>query len=167
VQKLAALFALAALAAPSGAAAVDRDHWINATSIARIELGNPRDAFRILFGATEAAQLRSGLVRVRAAPRHIEGFYRRASDRAIAVLTWDSRDRTLDGIGPCSSVGAFRRAYDDAPAVRIDGRVAGYRLGRLLFMLDRSGRRIANVMLALPSVSPRLALREPVCVLPP
>jgi hypothetical protein len=149
------------------AVTIDPAHWINATSIARVELGHSRAKYRALFGRPQAAGVVVGLVRVRFPNRHVEGFFRPRTDRTVAMLTWDHRDVTLDRIGPCTSFRAFRRAYGDAPPVRIGGRVVAYRLGRLVFTLDRRRLRIANVMLALPGIPATLALREPTCRLPP
>lgn len=68
-------------------------------------------------------------------------FAPRTENRAIALVTWNRRHRTDRGIGPCSRQAALLARYGrSAVAVRRGGRLVAYRVGRLWFTLERSGR---------------------------
>lgn len=92
---------------------------------------------------------------------HIEVYFKKGHRGAVAIVTWDRRDRTLDKIGPCSTVTAFKQAYPNAGKFKQNGKVIAYRLGRLIFTAETS--RIGDVMLATPAVSPYVALNAPEC----
>lgn len=66
---------------------------------------------------------------------------------AQAIITWSSRLRTAEGVGPCSTVAALRKTYGDRlkpfrVAALLPGRkLAGlYSLGSLFFTVTPAGR---------------------------
>lgn len=132
-----------ALAAP--AAALDRDHWINAISIARAEVGYRADAYYSLFGEAARTRISPRLALLTFTKRRIAVYVDRRTNRGVGVLTWNPLDVTLDRIGPCATVAAFRRAYPEATRTP-----RGFVLGRLLFAVERE--RVTYVLLAAPAL---------------
>ena len=43
--------------------------------------------------------------------RNLSAYFRGATDEAVEITTWNSHDRTAEGIGPCSSLADLRRVY--------------------------------------------------------
>jgi serine/threonine-protein kinase len=43
--------------------------------------------------------------------RNVSAYFRGATDRAVEITTWNSHDRTAEGIGPCSTLADLRRVY--------------------------------------------------------
>jgi hypothetical protein len=136
--RLVVLVAIASLVAAADASAVDRDHWINAISIDRAELGWPARDYRILFGKP----LRTGST-LSFPNRQIVVLLDKRG-RGGSIETTNPKDKTLDAIGPCSTEGAFLRAYPDAPHYP-----TGYKLGRLFFLV--SHHRVTSVSLTNPT----------------
>jgi hypothetical protein len=161
VRRLA-LVCLAALVAASAALAVNPKFWITAITIGDANLHWSAAEYRALWGTPVVSdQLENGYARLRFPRRHTEVYFRKGVSGAVAIVTWDRRDRTLDRVGPCATVAALRHAYKEATPVKQGSRVVAYRLGRLVFTAET--KRVGDVMLALPSVSPYIALNAPEC----
>ncbi len=114
------------------------------------------------------------------ADRKIAVFYRasgyravqRGTSRGLEIVTWNRRDRTAAGVGPCSSVDELRAAYGKAlnPVAKntIAGQVYGYTVGNSLFFAvgpPPHPNRVGSVALfanALPEASYN-ALSSPPC----
>ena len=141
MRRLVGVLAVAALVAAATASAVDRDHWINAISIGRAELGYPVSSYELLFGRAEKRS-RSTLEFTR---RGITIYLDPRTRRGVGVETRNRFDRTLDDVGPGSSERSFRTAYPDAPH---RGNI--YYLGRLLFFAACG--RIKTVLLLGPTL---------------
>jgi len=154
---------LVALAAASAALAVNPKFWITAITIGDANLHWSASEYRSLWGAPVTVDhlKPSGYTRLRFPRRHIEVYFRAGTRAAVAIVTWDRRDRTLDRIGPCATVAALRHAYAEASPIRQGSRVVAYRLGRLVFTAE--SKRVGDVMLALPSVPAGIALNAPEC----
>jgi hypothetical protein len=43
--------------------------------------------------------------------RHLSAYYAGTTDKAVELTTWNASDRTAEGIGPCSSLAALKKAY--------------------------------------------------------
>jgi serine/threonine-protein kinase len=43
--------------------------------------------------------------------RNLAAYFAGTTDRAVQIDTWNSRDRTAEGIGPCSTVADLKKAY--------------------------------------------------------
>jgi hypothetical protein len=151
-----------ALVVVPAALAVNPKFWITAITIGDANLHWSQAQYRAHWGRPAIVEhLEGGYTRLRFPRRHIEAYFRTGTAGAVALVTWDRRDRTLDAIGPCATVAAFRRVYPEGKPVRQGSRVVAYRLGRLLFTAE--SKRVGDVMLALPSVSPYVALNAPEC----
>ena len=43
--------------------------------------------------------------------RYLSAYFQGVNDKAVELTTWDTHDRTADGIGPCSTVAQLKRVY--------------------------------------------------------
>ncbi|MBA3716629.1 MAG: hypothetical protein H0W87_00160 [Actinobacteria bacterium] len=156
------LVVIAGLALTTTALAVNPKFWITAITIGDANLHWSQAEYRSLWGKPVVTdRLENGYTRLTFPRRDIEVYFKRGIQGAVAIVTWDRRDRTLDRIGPCATVAALRAAYSEAKPVRQGARTVAYRLGRLIFTAET--KRIGDVMLAVPSVSPYVALNAPEC----
>lgn len=153
---------LTGLAVAAPALAVDPRFWITAITIGDANLRWSQQEYVQLWGKpVQVGRLEDGYTRLDFTKRHIEVYFKKGTKGGVAIVTRDRRDRTLDSIGPCASVAALRRAHPNARPFEQNGRVIAYRLGRLTFTAE--SKRIGDVMLALPKVSPYVALNAPEC----
>lgn len=161
MRRVAVIFLLA-LGPASVALAVNPKFWITAITIGDANLHWSQAQYRAHWGRPVVVeQLEGGYTRLRFPRRHIEAYFRKGTAGAVAIVTWDRRDRTLDAVGPCATVAAFRRVYPEGRPIKQSGRVVAYRLGRLIFTAE--SKRIGDVMLAVPSVPPSIALNATEC----
>jgi hypothetical protein len=96
----------------------------------------------------------------------------RGTSRALEIVTWNRRDHTRKGVGPCSTVGELQAAYGSTlkPVAKntINGQVYGYTVGNSLFFAvgpPPHPTRVSSVALfadALPEASYD-ALSSPPC----
>ena len=81
--------------------------------------------------------------------RKVEVYFHGQADAGVVVGTWSRAYRTAKGIGPCASVAALKKAYGARLArVLVGGSPAGYRLGRLVFTVDRGRVRAVSLKTA-------------------
>jgi hypothetical protein len=159
------LFLTAALVLAAPAVAVNPKFWITAITIGDANLHWSKQQYKSHWGKpVRFDRLENGYTRLTFSKRHIEVYFKQGHTGAIAIVTWDKRDRTLDKIGPCSTVTAFKQAYPKAGKFKQNGKVVAYRLGRLIFTAETS--KIGDVMLATPAVSPYVALNAAECGVP-
>ena len=155
------LTAIAALLVAAPALAVERTFRITPITIGGANLHGSKRAYIKQWGRVQLGRLEGGYTRLTFKKRHIEVYFKKGKKGAVAIVTWDHRDRTLDKVGPCATVAAFKRAYPNAKPFKQGTRVVAYRLGRLIFTAE--SKRIGDVMLATPAVSPYVALNAPEC----
>ena len=136
---------------------------ITQTSIAGAKLGLPRAAYRKPFGgAPKVAQLEGGLTRLDY-PRNASVFFRSSGGGAIGIVVWDEQYRTAARVGPCSSVAQLKRAYGTGlRPFRLQGKIVGYRLGKLFFAVE-DGKRVGVVQLSSSALPPYAALNSTSC----
>jgi serine/threonine-protein kinase len=69
--------------------------------------------------------------------RNVSAYFIGTSDKTVEITTWNSRDRTAEGIGPCSTVDELKKAYGarlkPSPHNTHNGVVHGWTLGDHLF----------------------------------
>ena len=153
---------IAALVLAAPALGVGRMFRITAITIGGANLHGSKRAYIKLWGKpVQLARLEGSYTRLTFKKRHVEVYFKRGKKGAVAILTGDHRDRTLDKVGPCATAAAFKRAYPNAKPFKQRARVVAYRLGRLIFTAE--SKRIGNAMLATPAVSPYVALNAPEC----
>src|SRR5262249_29974505 len=86
---------------------------ISASSIAGAHLGESAVALEHLwgFGRKLSMQTPPNYSLLASSNRHVSAYFVGSTDKAVELTTWNSNDRTAEGIGPCSSVAALKRAY--------------------------------------------------------
>jgi len=121
---------------------------ITQTSIAGAKLGLSRTAYRKPFGGKpKIARLEGGLTRLDF-PRNASVFFRSSGGGAIGIVVWGEQYRTAARVGPCSTAAQLKRAYGARlHPFRLQGKVVGYRLGRLFFAVE-DGRHVGVVQLS-------------------
>jgi hypothetical protein len=69
--------------------------------------------------------------------RNLSAYFVGTTDKAVEITTWNSADRTAEGIGPCSTVAELKKAYGSrlkaSPHNTHDGVVSGWTVGKHLF----------------------------------
>ena len=139
---------MVALALAGVAAATAPVLRITQTSIAGAKLGLSRTAYRKPFGGKpKIARLEGGLTRLDF-PRNASVFFRSSGGGAIGIVVWGEQYRTAVRVGPCSTAAQLKRAYGARLLpFRLQGKVVGYRLGRLFFAVE-DGRHVGVVQLS-------------------
>ena len=109
---------------------------ISATRIAGARLGENDVALEHLWGFSRKLSMQtppnySLLTNPR---RHVSAYFVGSTDKAVEITTWNSNDRTAEGIGPCSSVAALQHAYGKrlrpSPNAVHNGTVTAWLLGK-------------------------------------
>jgi hypothetical protein len=137
---------------------------IHQTSIGGAELAMRPADYRNLFGLpVRTDRLEGGLTRLHFETWDLDVYFRRGTRGAVGIVVWARQFRTMNGVGPCSSVVALRRAYGSRlRPFRFGGRIVAYRLGRLWFEVE-DGRRVGSVELTAGKLSVFAALNSPRC----
>ena len=90
-------------------------------------------------------------------------FFRSSGGGAIGIVVWDEQYRTAARVGPCSTAAQLKRAYGTRlRPFRLQGKVVGYRLGRLFFAVE-DGKRVGVVQLSSTALPPYAALNSLSC----
>ncbi len=136
---------------------------ITQTSIAGAELGRSRTAYRKPFGGNpKIARLEGGLTRLDF-PRNASVVFRSSGGGAIGIVVWGEQYRTGARVGPCSTTTQLKRAYGTRlRPFRLQGKVVGYRLGRLFFAVE-DGRHVGVVQLSAGTLPVFAALNSLSC----
>jgi len=109
---------------------------ISASSIAGAHLGESAVSLEHLwgFGRKLSMQTPPNYSLLTSSRRHVNAYFVGSSDKAVEITTWNSNDRTAEGVGPCSSVADLKRAYGKrlrpSPNATHDGIVTAWLLGK-------------------------------------
>jgi serine/threonine protein kinase len=84
--------------------------------------------------------------------RHLSAYFVGTTDKTVEIATWNSSDRTAEGVGPCSTVAQLKKAYGSrlkpAPGNVHNGVVSGYTVGKsLFFAIDNKTNEVQAVAL--------------------
>jgi hypothetical protein len=111
MRRFTMLLVVAAVAA-SGASAGTKPS-ITPSSIAGAKLGLKASAYKKLFGKPvrkDVLRFPTNWTRLAFTKRRI-GVYLNLKGRAVVVTTWNKKDKTAEGIGPCSSIAEAKATY--------------------------------------------------------
>ncbi len=109
---------------------------ISASSLAGARLGENAASLEHLwgFGRKLSMQTPPNYSLLTSSERHVSAYFVGSNDWAVELTTWNSNDRTAEGIGPCSSVTALKHAYGKrlrpSPNAIHDGTVTAWLLGK-------------------------------------
>jgi hypothetical protein len=87
---------------------------ITQTSIAGVELGESKEFYGKRFGAYKQltlTELEPWIPGRSFGQPEVAVYFRADPDRADIITTWNRRNRTAAGIGPCSTLAAMKKAY--------------------------------------------------------
>jgi hypothetical protein len=151
---------LVATGAASARSAVD----IAQLRLAAIRLGDSQGRARAqLKKPVRLDRLEDGYVRLASPGEKVEAYFRTGTKGVAVVTTWNRQLTTAQGIGPCSTVTALKRAYDGRLVpFRQGGRIVAYRLGNLIFTVE-GGRRVGVVALGRAQQAVYVALNATEC----
>jgi hypothetical protein len=134
------LLVVAAVAASSASAGTKPS--ITPSSIAGAKLGLKASAYKKLFGKPvrkDVLRFPTGWTRLVFTKRKI-GVYLNTKGRAVVVTTWNKKDRTAEGIGPCSRLEEAKAAYGNRFVPTDAGTHAGvtvtWTVGHLMFAAE-------------------------------
>jgi hypothetical protein len=127
----ASILVSAAFAAPAAR--------ITPTSVAGAKLGLRANAYKQLFGKPvrkDALRYPTKWTRLVFTQRKVAVFLP-PNGKAVQVATWNPKDKTARGIGPCSSISKLKAAYGTSlkPSKynKFGNRVYAYTVGKLIF----------------------------------
>jgi hypothetical protein len=138
---------------------------ITQSSIAGVELGRPRAFYQQRFGPAKELELTEwgfDIPGLSFGEPQVGVYFRVDAERADVITTWSKQDRTVAGIGPCSTLEEMKRAYGDAvrpsPHARSpDGKkVFAYVVGSNLLFATQDLKTVTAVALyrgSLPNTS--------------
>jgi hypothetical protein len=155
---LVAVLACAASAVAQNAVDITR------SSVAGIHLGTSQTQARALMTKpVRLDRLEDGYLRLVSTSEKLESYFRAGTKGVAVVTTWNRQLTTDEGIGPCSSVTALKRAYGRRLVpFRQGGRIVAYRLGNLIFTVE-GGRRVGGVALGCGTQAVYVALSATEC----
>jgi hypothetical protein len=87
---------------------------ITQTSIAGAELGESKEFYGKRFGAYKQltlTEMQPWIPGRSFGQPGVAVYFRANADRADIITTWNPRNRTAAGIGPCSTLAALKKAY--------------------------------------------------------
>jgi hypothetical protein len=161
VRAAIVLVAVLASAAPAVAQkAVD----ITQSSVAGIHLGASQPQARALMTKpVRLDRLEDGYLRLVSTSEKLESYFRAGTKGVAVVTTWNRQLTTDEGIGPCSTVTALKRAYSGRLVPFRQGkRIVAYRLGNLIFTVE-GGWRVGVVALGRGTQAVYVALSATEC----
>ena len=163
-MRAAVVICAVAVLGPTSLAAAQPAPGITSSSIAGIRLGMTRaQATARMARPVRLDRLEDGYQRVVSTRQKVESYFRTGTPGVSVVTTWSRRLTTVDQIGPCSTVGALKRAYGSRLVpFRRGGRIMAYRLGRLIFTVE-GGKRVGVVGLGLGTQAVYVALNATEC----
>jgi hypothetical protein len=137
MRRVTMLLVVAALAASAASAGTKPS--ITLSSIAGAKLGLKASAYKKRFGKPvrkDVLRFPTNWTRLVFTKRRI-GVYLNPKGRAVVVTTWSKKDKTAEGIGPCSSIEEAKATYGSrfkpTDAGTINGRTYSYTVGKLMF----------------------------------
>jgi hypothetical protein len=144
---------LALTAAGAGATAASpvesrrSDRTITQRAIGGAPLGWSQTRYVRAFGRpVRLERLEASLTRLVFTPLDVEVYLRRGT--GVAITTYGRAYRTPAGVGPCSTAAALTSAYGGRLSrLPTTGPIALYRLGNLVFRVDRRYGRVEAVTL--------------------
>ena len=125
---------------------------ISASSLAGAHLGENAVSLEHLwgFGRKLSMQTPPNYSLLTNSRRHVSAYFVGSTDKAVELTTWNSNDRTAEGIGPCSSVAALKRAYGKrlrpSPNATHNGVVTAWLLGKHMIFATTPGDHPTQVL---------------------
>ena len=139
---------------------------ITQTSIAGVPLGKPSGFYGERFGGYKKLMLtevKPWIPGRSFGQPEVAVYFRANPDRADIITTWNRRNRTAAGIGPCSTLAAMRKAYGKAmhpsPHATHGKTVTAYVVGPNLIFSTQDQRTVSAVGLYRGSL-PNTTLNE-------
>ena len=146
--------ALAAIAAYLMTRSNDKPATITPTSIAGAELGDSNVLLSRMWGGGRKLVMTTppNYSQLTQRTRNLSAYFVGTTDKTVEITTWNSRDRTAEGIGPCSTVAELKRVYGKRlranPHATHEGVVTGWLVGKHLYFdtVPNNAPKIVNTV---------------------
>jgi hypothetical protein len=160
----AAIVPMLALACAVPLASAQKAIDITTSYVAGIHLGTSQAQARArMTKPVRLDRLEDGYRRLVSPRQMLESYFRTGTKGVAVVTTWNRRLKTDEGIGPCSTAAALRRAYGGRLVpFRQGGKNVAYRLGNLIFTVE-GGKRVGVVALGRGTQAVYVALSATQC----
>jgi hypothetical protein len=137
---------------------------ITQSYVAGIHLGASKARARALMTKpVRLDRLEDGYLRFVSPSEKLEAYFRTGTKGVAVVTTWNRQLTTEEGIGPCSTVAALKRAYGARLVpFRQARKVVAYRLGNVIYTVE-GGRRVGVVALGRGTQAVYVALNAKEC----
>jgi len=143
-RRLVAAGLVAAAATVTGIALTQHGHaalpvTITPNELAGVRLGDSNVAIERMWGGGQKLSMQTppDYSVLTDHSRNLSAYFAGTADKVVEVTTWNSADRTAEGIGPCSTVADLKKAYGSrlkaSPHNTHDGVVFGWMLDKHLF----------------------------------
>ena len=136
---VSAAAALAAIAAYFMFRSNDAPPTITATSIAGAKLSDSNVLLSRMWGGGRKLVMTTppNYSQLTQHTRNLSAYFVGTTDKTVEITTWNSRDRTAEGIGPCSTVAELKKVYGKRlranPHATHNGVVTGWLVGKHLY----------------------------------
>ena len=117
----------------------DKPVTITPTSIAGAKLGDSSVLLTHMWGGGRKLVMTTppNYSQLTQRTRSLSAYFVGTTDKTVEITTWDSRDRTAEGIGPCSTVAELKKVYGKRlranPHATHKGIVTGWLVGKHLY----------------------------------
>ena len=164
MRRLAGVIVVAAACAAVAGAAVPKT--ITQTSLGGAPLGKSKAYYISHFGSPyRLDRLEGNYERLVFTKLKVEVYFRSTAlaKGGAGIVTWSKTFRTVDGVGPCSSLETLESAYGDKlKPFRVGGKIQAYWVGKLLFA-TKGTKRVTAVTLTSARLAPFVGLNASDC----
>jgi hypothetical protein len=137
---------------------------ISKSSVGKGKLGQSRAAYKAAYGKPQPVEnLEEGLTRLRYQKRAIEVYFATGKNSGRYIVATSKSYKTAQGVGPCATSSAVKKAYPSAVKVPLAGaNEFAYRLGTTLWFDIESGK-VATIALGVGKQTAWIASNSPAC----
>jgi hypothetical protein len=113
---------------------------ISSNAVANGKLGGTTSGYATFLGADaqqEVIRWNPGFLRLVSPTRRAAVYFARKTGKAVVIVTWNPKDRTAAGVGPCTPISTLKRIYGSrlkpSETETYASGVRAYRVGNIIF----------------------------------